>query len=388
MSKAKGNVVDPWIVLNKYGADALRWYLLTSSPAGNVRRFSIDMVGEVLRNFLLTVWNTYSFFIMYANIDNVNPKTITIVPSSDLDIWILSRIHQVVADVDDALSNYDPTSAGRKIETFVDDLSNWYVRRSRRRFWKSQNDNDKLAAYSTLYSCLVILAKVLAPFTPFIADEMYHNLVCSIDQNAPESVHLCDFPVAEKTMINSRLIEATSAVIALCSLGRAARAKAGIKIRQPLSKILIKARSKTEKEDLQNLTYQIIEELNVKEVEFVEGEIFDEKLGFSTAKEGEHWVAMSTELSQELQSEGIARELVRRLQTMRRSAGLEITDHIAVYYQGTPEIQQVMEQFKDYIREETLSSKLVSNIPPDGAYAEKHRISGTVVLLAIQKETV
>jgi isoleucyl-tRNA synthetase len=388
MSKAKGNVVDPWTVLNKYGADAVRWYLLTSSPAGNVRRFSSEMVNDVLRNFLLTVWNTYSFFIMYANIDNFNPKTMNTTPSSDLDIWILSRIHQVLIDVDSALNNYDPTSAGRKIESFVDDLSNWYIRRSRRRFWKSQNDNDKLAAYSTLYSCLVILTKILAPFTPFIADEIYQNLVCSIDKNAPESVHLCGFPVADKNIINNRLIEVTSSIIAICSLGRAARAKAGIKVRQPLSKVLVKAHSKTEKENLRSLTYQIIEELNVKEVEFVDGEAFEEKPGYIIAKEGEYWVAMSTELSLELQAEGTARELVRRLQTMRRSAGLEITDHIIVYYQSTPEVQRVIEKFGDYIKQETLSLKLVSGILTDGAYSEKHQISDTPVLLSIQKETM
>lgn len=387
MSKARGNVVDPWAVLNKYGADAVRWYLITSSPAGNVRRFSSDTVGEVLRNFLLTLWNTYSFFVMYANIDNFNPKTMAMTPSSDLDIWVLSRLNQVVADVDDALNNYDPTSAGRKIEALVDDLSNWYVRRSRRRFWKSQNDADKLAAYSTLYNCLVSISKLIAPLAPFVSEEIYQNLVRSLDINAAESVHLCDFPVADKAIINNRLIEATSTVIALCSLGRAARAKAGIKVRQPLAKVFIKARSRTEKEDLKKLSYQIIEELNVKEIEFVDEDIFDEKPGFVAAKDGDYWIAMPTELPQELQDEGTAREIVRRLQTMRRSAGLEITDHITAYYQGSAEIQRVMGQFAEYIRQETLAKQLVSDTPPDGAFTEKHRLLDSTVLLSIKKET-
>lgn len=386
MSKAKGNVVAPWTILNNYGADAVRWYLITSSPAGNVRRFSSDMVAEVLRNFMLTLWNTYSFFVMYANIDNFNPQTMTTKSLSDLDNWILSRLNKLVIDVDEALGSYDPTTAGRKIESFVDDLSNWYVRRSRRRFWKSQNDTDKLSAYSTLYNCLVTLSKLLAPLTPFIAEEIYRNLVCSVEKDAIESVHLCNFPIADKSMIDSGLIDATSSVIALCSLGRAARAKAGIKVRQPLSKVLIKARSKAEKDGLKKLAYQMLDELNVKEIEFVDGETFDDKQGYVSARDGDYWVALATELSPELQAEGTAREIVRRLQTMRRSAGLEITDHIIVYYQGTPAIQRVMEQFADYIKQETLSRQLISGAPPEGAYTEKHHLLDATVLVGVKKE--
>ncbi len=386
MSKAKGNVVDPWAILNNYGADAVRWYLITSSPAGNVRRFSSNMVAEVLRNFLLTLWNIYSFFVMYANIDNFNPQTMITKPLSDLDNWVLSRLNQLIVDVDEALGKYDPTSAGRKIESFVDDLSNWYVRRSRRRFWKSQNDVDKLSAYSTLYNCLVTLSKLLAPLTPFIAEEIYQNLVRSVDPNALESVHLCDFPVADKAMIDSELINITSSVIALCSLGRAARAKAGIKVRQPLSRVLVKTRSKSEKDGLKKLASQMLDELNVKEIDFVDGEAFDNKPGYVSARDGDYWVALHTELTPELQAEGIAREIVRRLQTMRRSAGLEITDHVIVYYQSTSLIKQVMEQFADYIKQETLAQQLVSGAPPDGAYNEKHNLLDSAVQLGIKKE--
>ena len=385
MSKARGNVVDPWSVLDNYGADALRWYLFTVTPAGNVRRFSSDAVAEVLRNFLLTLWNTYSFFVVYANIDDFDPKSAGTPSLSDLDKWIISRLNQLIADVDGALDNYDPTSAGRKVETFVDELSNWYVRRSRRRFWKSQSDADKLAAYTTLYGCLVTLSKLLAPFTPFVAEEMYRNLVCSVDSKAVESVHLADFPVPDRTQVDEELVEATRLTMTVCSLGRAARAKAGIKVRQPLSKALVKVRSAGEKKALQKLTYQILDELNVKEVKFHGGEEVSDKPGYASAVEGDYWVAVATELSPELEAEGIAREVVRRLQTMRRSAGLDIADHIVTYYQGGDSIQQVMTNFADYIRQETLSRELISAASPGGSHAEKFRISNYEISLGIKK---
>ena len=386
MSKARGNVVDPWAVIDSYSADALRWYLITSSPAGNVRRFSSDMVAEVLRNFLLTLWNTYSFFIMYANIDRFDPKSAAVPSLSDLDNWILSRLNHLIADVDEALDDYDPTTAGRRIETFVNDLSNWYVRRSRRRFWKSQSDADKLAAYTTLYHCLVTLSKLLAPFTPFVAEEIYRNLVCSADPEAVESVNLTDFPVADRAQIDKQLVDATRLAMTVCSLGRAARAKAGIKVRQPLSRVLVKVKSAAEREALQRLAYQILDELNVKEVEFAEGEVTGDKPGYALAVEGDYWVAVATELSPELEAEGVAREVVRRLQTMRRSAGLDIADYIVTYYQGEAPIQQVMTKFADYIKQETLSRQLVLAPPPDGSYTEKHRVSDCEVLLGIKKE--
>ena len=388
MSKAKGNVVDPWAVLDSYSADALRWYLITSSPAGNVRRFSSDMVAEALRNFLLTLWNTYSFFVTYANIDHFDPKSAATPSPSDLDNWILSELNQLIADVDEGLGNYDPTTAGRRIETFVNDLSNWYVRRSRRRFWKSQSDADKLAAYTTLYHCLVASSKLLAPFTPFVAEEIYQNLVRSVDPRAPESVHLTDFPTADRAQIDKQLIDATRLAMVVCSLGRAARAKAGIKVRQPLSGVLVKVRSATEKEALRRLAYQVLDELNVKEMEFAEGEVIGDKPGYALAADGDYQVAVATELSPELVAEGIAREVVRRLQTMRRSAGLDITDYIVTYYQGEASVQQVMAKFADYIKQETLSRQLVFEPPPDGSCTQKHRILNREVLFGIKKETI
>jgi len=385
MSKARGNVVDPWSVLDSYGADALRWYLFTAAPAGNVRRFSSDAVAEVLRNFLLTLWNIYSFFVVYANIDCFDPKSAGTPSLSDLDKWIISRLNQLVVDVDEALDNYDPTSAGRKLEVFVDELSNWYVRRSRRRFWKSQSDADKLAAYTTLYGCLVTLSKLLAPFTPFVAEEMYQNLVRSVDSKAVESVHLADFPVPDRAQIDAELVEATRLAMTVCSLGRAARAKAGIKVRQPLSRALVKVRSAGEKKALQKLTYQILDELNVKEVEFHKGEEGGDEPGYISAVEGDYLVAVATELSPELEAEGIAREVVRRLQTMRRSAGLDIADHIVTYYNDGDSIQMVMTKFADYIKQETLSRDLISAAPPAESYTEKFRISNYEISLGIKK---
>jgi len=387
MSKAKGNVVDPWAMLESYGADATRWYLITSSLAGNLRRFSGNIVAEVMRNFLFTLWNTYSFFIIYANIDQFDPKLPASPSLTDLDRWVMSRLNELIADVDNALDNYDPTTAGRRIETFVDELSNWYVRRSRRRFWKSQSDADKLAAYTTLYHCLVTLSKLLAPFIPFVAEEIYRNLVCSADSEAVESVHLTDFPIADRAQIDTQLVDATRLAMTVCSLGRAARAKAGIKVRQPLSRVLVKVRSAAERDGLQRLASQILDELNVKEVEFAEGELTGDERGYALAEEGDYWVAVATEISSELKAEGIAREVVRRLQTMRRSAGLDIADYIVTYYQGGDIVQQVMTEFADYINQETLSRELVSAPPPDSSYAEKYRISDSEILLGIQKVT-
>jgi isoleucyl-tRNA synthetase len=385
MSKAKGNVVDPWSVLDSYGADALRWYLFTAAPVGNVRRFSIDAVAEVLRNFLLTLWNIYSFFVIYANIDGFDPESAGTPSLSDLDKWIISRLNQLVADVDEALGNYDPTSAGRKVEVFVGELSNWYVRRSRRRFWKSQSDADKVAAYTTLYGCLVTLSKLLAPFVPFVAEEIYRNLVCSVDSGAVESVHLADFPVPNRAQIDVELVEATRLAMMVCSLGRAARARAGIKVRQPLSKALVKLKSASEKKALKKLTYQILDELNVKEVEFYDGGEVSDKPGYAFAMEGDYLVAVATELSPELEAEGVAREVVRRLQTMRRSAGLDIADHIVTYYQGGDSIQQAMTNFADYIKQETLSRELISAASPAGSHTEKFHISGHEISLGIKK---
>ncbi|MCX6011682.1 MAG: isoleucine--tRNA ligase [Chloroflexi bacterium] len=386
MSKAKGNIIEPWAVINKYGVEALRWYFFTSTAAGNVYRFDEAMVAEVSRRFLSTLWNVYSFFVTYANIDKFVPAREGAASElAELDRWIISELNQLIADVEGGLEGYNPTEAGRRIEGFVDELSNWYVRRSRRRFWKSESDADKLAAYNTLYQCLVTLSKLLAPFTPFLAEEMYQNLVCPVAPDAPESVHLADFPVADKSRIDKKLAADTRLAMKISSLGRAARSQAGIKVRQPLARVMVKVGSKREREALERLMPQLLEELNVKGLEFVEQAAELEKAGYVVISEGGHAVAISKDIPAELLAEGVAREIVRRLQTMRRSAGFDIADHITTYYQGDDYIKKVMADFADYIKQETLSQQLVEGIPKEDVFTESHKLSGYEVTLGVKR---
>jgi isoleucyl-tRNA synthetase len=385
MSKAKGNVVEPWAVINRYGADALRWYFFTSTAAGNVYRFDESMVAEVSRRFLSTLWNVYSFFVTYANIDRFTPGGEVISDTSELDKWIISELNQLIADVDGGLDAYNPTEAGRRIENFVGDLSNWYVRRSRRRFWKSESDADKLAAYTTLYECLVALSKLLAPFTPFLAEEMYQNLVVSVFPEAPDSVHLTDFPVADEAKIDKQLSADTRLAMRVSSLGRAARSQAGIKVRQPLAHVVVSLASSREQKILERLKPQILEELNVKDLKFADREL--DKPGYVVGSEGGYSVAVPTEISPELEAEGMAREIVRRLQAMRRSAGFDIADHIITYYQGEAYIRRVMGDFADYIKQETLSRELVDGAPEEGVFTERHKLSGYDILLGVKRLT-
>jgi isoleucyl-tRNA synthetase len=387
MSKAKGNVVEPGAIINSYGADALRWYFLTGTAPGNVRRFSEEAVAEVTRRFFLTLWNVYSFFVTYANIDKFTPAEAgSSLQLSELDRWIISELNQLILDVDGGLEAYNPTEAGRRLEGFVDELSNWYVRRSRRRFWKSESDADKLAAYTTLYECLVTLSKLLAPFTPFLAEELYQNLVGSVSSDAPESVHLTDFPVADKSKIDEKLMADIQLAMKISSLGRAARSQAGIKVRQPLAKVVVAVSSSSEGEALKKLEAQLLEELNVKGLEVVTGKgNLPEQADFAVAAEGGYTVAIEVKLSPELKAEGMAREIVRRLQAMRRSAGFDIADHITTYYQGEDYIKQVMADFSDYIKQETLSKELVDGVPEEGAFTERQKISGYDILLGVKR---
>ncbi|MBA7635781.1 Isoleucine--tRNA ligase [subsurface metagenome] len=386
MSKARGNVVEPWAVINKHGADALRWYCFTASPPGNVRRFSEKSVTEITRRFLLTLWNVYSFFVTYANIDRFTPDAeATLSFQSELDKWIISELNQLVVDVDVALDGYNPTEAGRKIESFVNDLSNWYVRRSRRRFWKSENDTDKQSAYATLYECLVTLSKLLAPFTPFLAEELYQNLVCSVFPEAPDSVHLADFPVADVTKIDNRLAADTRLVMKVSSLGRAARSQAGIKVRQPLAHVVVSVASNDEQRSLERLKPQILEELNVKNLEFIDSVAELDKPGYMVSLEGNCAVAIPTEISPELASEGLAREIVHRLQIMRRSAGFDIADYIVTYYQGEAYMRKVMVDFADYIKQETLSRQLIEGVPEEDVFTESYKLGGYDILLGVKR---
>jgi isoleucyl-tRNA synthetase len=266
MSKHIGNVANPWDVINENGADATRWYLFTASPPGQERRYSNEMVADVVRTFTLTLWNTYSFFVTYANLDGWKPNPAEKIEYSALDRWILSTLHTLVRDVTNALENYDVIGATRPVETFVEQLSTWYLRRSRRRFWKSESDADKNAAYATLYEALVTLSKLLAPSMPFLADEMYQNLVRSFDENAPVSVHLADWPVYQLAWIDEKLNREMALVMKLASLGHAARNKANRKVRQPLAEVAFSVGTADERSVVDQYAELLSDELNVKKV--------------------------------------------------------------------------------------------------------------------------
>ncbi len=272
MSKRIGNVVEPIPVLDEHGADALRWYLFTASQPGEPRRFSARLVNETVRRVMLTLWNVYSFFTNYASIDGFDPQQTPAdwKPENELDRWILSELNTLIEQVDGYLDSYDPTNAGRHIQEFIDQLSNWYVRRSRRRFWRNEGDADKLSGYITLHTCLVTVTKLMAPRAPFVAEEMYQNLVCSVDPSAPDSVHLSEFPVADESLVDQQLMEATQLAMKLASMGRAARSKAGLKVRQPLAKVLVKVRAPAEREYIDQVRPQVLEELNIKDIQVIE----------------------------------------------------------------------------------------------------------------------
>ena len=386
MSKSKGNVVAPTQVIKLHGADALRWYCFTSAPPGSVRRFDIKVVADITRQFQLTLWNVYSFFVMYANIDNYKPdqaKTVKEVP--ELDLWILSELNQLIMDVDSSLETYNPTGAARKLEEFVDMLSNWYVRRSRRRFWKSESDTDKLSAYNTLYHCLVTVSKLLAPFMPYMAEELYQNLVRTVDKDAPISVHLTDFPVADTSKVNRDLSADTQLAMKVCSLGRAARAQANVKVRQPLGQALIKVNSVRDRDGLIRIMPQILEELNVKTLAFTDKVEELNVPDLCTSMEGEVSVAVPRIVSPELAEEGLAREIVHRLQTLRKTAGFEIADYIVTYYQGDDYVKQVMTNYADYVKLETLSRNLIEGKPEDGVATETFKLNDHAVILGVKK---
>ncbi len=451
MSKSKGNIVDPWSVLNAHGADAFRWYLYTASPPGNSRRFSTDLVGEVVRNFMLMLWNTYSFFVTYANLADWRPGAD--VPSdafSPLDKWILSELHTLVRDVTEAYDTYDVTAATRPIEKFVSDLSNWYLRRSRRRFWKSETDSDR-AAYATLYECLVTVSKLLAPAMPFLADALYRNLVATAYPNAPASVHLADWPTAQLWKIDEKLMSEMRVVMRSASLGHAARAKAGRKVRQPLAAASFSAPSAAEAAAIGAYAELLADELNVKSVavldhaedavsytlnplprqlgqkygarfpkikaallagdqtalarallagEAVNMTVDGESLviqpsevevrqtarsGVVVAEEAGYLAALTTDLTDALIAEGLAREFVRRVQDLRKSAGLEIADRIAVRYESTPKLASAVAAFDEYIRAETLCVDLAPGGGlPDAATAEDS-FDGETLKVALAK---
>ena len=448
MSKHKGNVVDPWSVLDKQGADAVRWYFYTAGAPWLPSRFSPEAVAEGQRKFMGTLQNTYAFFVLYANIDNFDPKDHPIenVKLTLMDKWVLSRLNQLVKRVDDDLCNYRIPEPARAITEFVDDLSNWYVRRCRERFWGKGMDDTKEAAFVTLYTVLVTLSKVIAPFVPFMAEEMYQNLVRSVDPTAPESVHLCDFPTADESLIDESLNTQMSALLSVVGLGRACRAAANLKVRQPLSTLYVKGTSFDEAfsalaEDELNVkkvvftddaraftTYNLkpqmrtlgpkygkllgrigqhLKELDGNEVvdAFSRGETVTftldgtevvlakddvlteatQKPGFSAQMEGEVTVVLDCNLTPELIAEGYQREMVSKLQNMRKDAGFEVSDRIEVTYEAEDELAAAIEAGRDFIMQSVLATTFARGAAPEGAVSQDWDLNGKKAVLSVRK---
>jgi isoleucyl-tRNA synthetase len=453
MSKSRGNVVAPWDVIDRHGADAFRWYYFTSQQPWSGYRFSVDTVGESVRKLLHTLWNTYCFYVMYANVDDFDHTGAALEPAArtDLDRWILSRLQGTVAAAREGLDDYDTTSAGRSIAAFIDDLSNWYVRRSRRRFWRSEGQSDdKLGAYLTLHECLVAVAKLLAPFTPFVADEIYVRL-----DGTEDSVHLCDYPEADEKLIDRELDFDMAVARRTVVLGRAARSQAKIKVRQPLREAVIVANER-ERSAIARLEELVLDELNVKQVSYVSeaeelgeyevkpnyrtlGPRFGKKMsevteaiqsldpaevaatldrgesveisvdgrseslgaddlslvmlpkaGYQLERQANYAVALKLDLDEELRREGVAREVVHAIQNARKGAGLEVEDRIELALWGDPEVLEAVHDHRDYVAGETLATRLVLDVVPDGARAEgEHtevaRIEGSDVTITLKR---
>ena len=448
MSKSVGNIIAPWDVLSAHGADAFRWYLYTATPPGQERRFSSELVGEVIRSFTLTLWNVYSFFVTYANLDKPTVTTMPIA-TSDLDRWLLSELNVLVRDVTEAYENYDVPNATRPIEVFVEKMSTWYLRRSRRRFWKSESDSDKQAAYSTLYTALVTISKLLAPAMPFLADELYQNLVRSVDETAAESVHLAEWPKVLPEMIDESLNGDMALVMKLVSLGHSARQKANRKVRQPLAEVAFSLGNANERKAVETYADLFMDELNVKRVRLLDaateavshsvkplpkqlGQKYGNKFpsiqkailamnsedaarplldgkslrvgvneetynvlpdevevkalakeGFAIAEEGPYVAALVTELTPELVLEGQAREFVRRVQDLRKSADLDVADRIELFVEASAGLRSAIEAHKDYITAETLTSNLEFGSPPKDASVVEDAFDGETVRVGL-----
>ena len=447
MSKSKGNAVDPFEALEQYGADAIRWYFYINSAPWLPNRFHGKAVQEGQRKFMSTLWNTYAFYVLYAEIDQFDATKYTLdyekLPV--MDKWLLSKLNTLVKTVDENLGNYRIPEAARALDSFVDEMSNWYVRRSRDRFWAKGMEQDKINAYMTLYTALVTVAKTAAPMIPFMTEDIYQNLVRNLDPSAPESIHLCDFPVANEQHIDKELEDNMEAVLKIVVIGRACRNTANIKTKQPIGKMYVKADFA-----LSEYFVEIIEdELNVKNVEFTEDvsaftsytfkpqlrtvgpkygkylkqiqqtlasldgnqamaklkaegalkldNISDEvvlceedllismaqKEGYVSDSEGGVTVVLDTNLTPELIEEGMVREIISKLQTMRKEADFEVTDRIHVTYSGSDKVGGIFEKYGENIKTVVLADTVTEGTT-DG-YQKEWKINGETVLLGVQK---
>ena len=447
MSKHIGNVVDPWVLLDKQGADAVRWYFYTSSMPWLPNRFSEEAVSESQRKFMGTFWNTYAFYVLYADIDEFDPTKHKLVREnlSPMDLWILSRLNTLMGRVEGYLDELKMTEAGREMQSFMDDLSNWYVRRCRERYWGKDMTSDKEAAYMTLYTVLYSMTLISAPFIPFMAEEMYQNIVRTVDKNAPESVHLCDWPKADTSFIDADLEANMAAVLDIVVLGRSARNSANIKNRQPIGVMYVQGSK------LPDMYVSIIaDELNVKKVEFVDdassfityrvkpqlktlgprygkilpkinqylagegignavvaahnaGENYkfelegtqvllsredvlvstEQSAGFVAVSEHDLSVVLDTNLTPELIDEGFVREIVSKIQTMRKEAAFEVTDHIALYHDGSDRISDVFAKYGHEIAADTLADSVAKGV---AGFSRKWDINGEAVTLGVEKK--
>ena len=446
MSKSKGNAVDPMDALGRHGADAIRWYFYENSAPWLPNRFHDDAVQEGARKFMGTLWNTYAFYVLYANIDEFDPTKYTLDYDqlSVMDRWVLSRLNTMVRTVDDCLGHYRVTEAAKALQSFVEELSNWYVRRCRSRFWAKGMEQDKVNAYLTLYTALVTTVKAAAPMVPFITESIYRNLVCSVDKNAPISVHLADFPTANEAWIDPALEDNMEVVLEVVTLGRAARNAANIKNRQPVGQMYVKAAH-----ELPDFFVKIIEdELNIKEVIFrddmsdflayhvkpnfhvlgpkvgkqmgavkkaleatdgaavkdalagdgsytlhlPDGDVtvtaedvevtVSQRDGYNCQSYGGVTVALSTTLTEALIEEGFVREIISKVQTMRKECGLEVTDHIALDLSGNPRLVEIARRNEAFIREITLADSLSCDAPM--GTSKEWNINGEKLTLSIK----
>lgn len=426
MSKRLGNAVDPFETIEKYGADAVRFYMLTNSSPWDNLKFDPNGVDEVRRKFFGTLYNTYSFFSLYANVDgfDYSQEEVPVSERPEIDRWILSELNSLIKGVDNALADYEPTKAGRLIDTFVnDDLSNWYVRLNRKRFWGKEMSKDKLSAYETLYTCLETVAKLLAPFSPFFADQLYMDLIHATGRSGALSVHLAKFPVADESQMDEDLQARMKMAQKITSMVLALRRKVNIKVRQPLQCIMIPAIDDVQKQHIEAVKDLVLNEVNVKELNFVEGtgvlvkkvkcnfrtmgkkygklmkgiaaqtsvlsqeeivafersgelrlnvdgqdvtvlvddvEIINEDIpGWLVANDGNLTVALEVELNDELRNEGMARELINRIQNLRKECGLEITDRVNVTISPSENINAAINAFADYIKGQVLADNIV-----------------------------